>query len=420
MKADWDFVTIGDIATVKGGKRVPKGYKLEAKPTAHPYITVSDFTDSGTVSSEKIRYIRDEVYEVIKNYTISSEDVYISIAGTIGKTGSIPPELEGANLTENACKLILNGSIHKYYLLYFMQSDSFERQTGINTRIAAQPKLALTRLKTIELPLPPLSEQKQIVAILGKAFEGIDKAIANTEKNLSNAREVFESYLNNVFTQKGEGWMEKKLGEMAAEFGRGKSKHRPRNAKFLYGGDYPFVQTGDIRNSNHYITNYTQTYSEEGLKQSKLWSKGTVCITIAAHIAETGILTFDGCFPDSVIGMTPDPQKTLSGYIEYLLQFFRADLQKKGKGTVQDNINLGTFKEQVFPFAPLPEQRRIVAMLDTLAEKTRRLESNYQQKLQALNELKQSLLQKAFSGELTANFEHQEVIELPKLGHVIC
>ena len=257
------------------------------------------------------------------------------------------------------------------------------------------------RIKQICFPLPPLPEQKQIVSILDKAFEGIDKAIANTEKNLANARELFESYLNDVFTQKGEGWVDATLSEMALEFGRGKSKHRPRNAKFLYGGDYPFIQTGNIRNANHFITKFTQTYSEEGLKQSKLWPKGTVCITIAANIAETGIMTFEGCFPDSVIGMIPDPLKTTSEYVEYVLQLFRSELQKKGKGSAQDNINVGTFKEQTFPFAKLDQQKAIVKKLDALNVEKLRLSAIYQRKLEALNELKQSLLQKAFSGELT-------------------
>jgi len=190
---------------------------------------------------------------------------------------------------------------------------------------------------------------------------------------------------------------------MSHDFGRGKSKHRPRNADFLYGGDYPFVQTGDVRNSEHIISRYTQTYSEAGLGQSKLWPAGTVCITIAANIAETGILGVDACFPDSIIGMVPDPEKSDSGYVEYLLQHFQTELQRQGKGSAQDNINLGTFKSQKFPFAPLPEQRAIAAKLDALSVETKSLEAVQQIKLAALTELKQSILHKAFTGELTAD-----------------
>jgi type I restriction enzyme S subunit len=141
-------------------------------------------------------------------------------------------------------------------------------------------------------------------------------------------------------------------------------------------------------------------YSEEGLAQSKLWPTGTICITIAANIAETGILGFDGCFPDSVIGMIPDPETCTADYVEYLLQFFKVELQALGKGSAQDNINLGTFKDKKFPFAPLCQQKSIVEQLNALATETQRLAAIYERKLAALDDLKKSLLHQAFNGEL--------------------
>jgi type I restriction enzyme, S subunit len=160
-----------------------------------------------------------------------------------------------------------------------------------------------SQIQNISIPVPPIAEQKRIVEILDKAFEGIAKAEANTKQNLANARQLFDSYLNKIFRERGDEWIDKNLADIAIEFGRGKSKHRPRNDKKLYGGKYPFVQTGDIRNSDHILTNYSQTYNNTGLAQSKLWKKGTVCITIAANIAETAVLDFDACIPDSVIGL---------------------------------------------------------------------------------------------------------------------
>src|SRR6266568_690687 len=100
------------------------------------------------------------------------------------------------------------------------------------------------------------------------------------------------------------GWKERGLNELGF-VGRGKSRHRPRNAQFLYGGPHPFIQTGEIKHADLYVTTYTQTYSDEGLAQSKLWPAGTLCITIAANIAETAFLGFDACFPDSIVGFTP-------------------------------------------------------------------------------------------------------------------
>jgi type I restriction enzyme S subunit len=266
---------------------------------------------------------------------------------------------------------------------------------------AAQKNLDVPAFRTLPLFVPvSIVEQQRIVGLLDEAFEGIATAKANAEKNLQNARALFESHLQSVFTQRGPKWLEKTLEEISNSFGRGKSKHRPRNAPHLYGGKYPFVQTGDIRNADHIITEYSQTYSEAGLAQSKLWPKGTICITIAANIAETAILGFDACFPDSVIGLVANPKEAEVGFIEYLLQSFKARIQAMGKGSAQANINMGTFENERFPFPPVAEQKRVVAKLDALSEETQHLVSLYEEKLAALEALKKSLLHQAFSGQL--------------------
>jgi type I restriction enzyme S subunit len=279
-----------------------------------------------------------------------------------------------------------------YYLLITLNLPDLAK--GVKPGINRNEVYALSTL------VPPLPEQRRIVAILDEAFEGIATAKANAEKNLQNAREVFEGHLNAVFSQRGEGWVDRRLGDVAMEFGRGKSKHRPRNDPKLYGGNFPFIQTGDVRNSSHLITSYDQTYNDAGLAQSKLWPKGTLCITIAANIAETGILDFDACFPDSIIGLVANEKISTNKYIEYLLTSFKSRLQLLGKGSAQDNINLATFENQYFPFPPLSDQKLIISTLDDLHEETQHLESLYQQKLTAIDELKQSLLHQAFNGDL--------------------
>jgi type I restriction enzyme S subunit len=282
-----------------------------------------------------------------------------------------------------------------YYLLHY-RVDYFP-----SVAVGATVKsLRRRHFENLPVPVPPVPEQRRIVGILDKAFAGIAKARANADKNLQNARALFESHLQSVFSQHGPGWKQKTLEEIATTFGRGKSKHRPRNAPHLYGGKYPFVQTGDIRNADHIITEYSQTYTEAGLAQSKLWPKGTVCITIAANIAETGILGFDACFPDSVVGVVANPKEADVGYIEYLLQSYKVRLQAKGKGSAQANINMGTFENERFPFPSVPEQKHIVAKLDALREESERLASVYDHKLVALEALTKSVLHQAFTGEL--------------------
>lgn len=145
--------------------------------------------------------------------------------------------------------------------------------------------------------------------------------------------------------------------------GRGKSRHRPRNAEHLYGGEYPFVQTGDIKAANFRINDYSQTYNESGLAQSKLWKEGTLCITIAANIADTAILGIDACFPDSVIGFVPYDDKSDVRFVKYFFDIFQARMKSISTGAAQDNLSLEKLLTFKIPTPPLPTQRKIASIL---------------------------------------------------------
>lgn len=145
--------------------------------------------------------------------------------------------------------------------------------------------------------------------------------------------------------------------------GRGKSRHRPRNSEHLYGGEYPFVQTGDIKAANFKITEYSQTYSEAGLAQSKLWKEGTLCITIAANIADTAILGIDACFPDSIIGFVPYEDKSDVRFVKYFFDIFQARMKSIAVGAAQDNLSLEKLLTFKIPTPPLPTQRKIASIL---------------------------------------------------------
>lgn len=145
--------------------------------------------------------------------------------------------------------------------------------------------------------------------------------------------------------------------------GRGKSRHRPRNAEHLYGGEYPFVQTGDIKAANFRINEYSQTYNEAGLAQSKLWKEGTLCITIAANIADTAILGIDACFPDSVIGFVPYKDKSDVRFVKYFFDIFQARMKSIAVGAAQDNLSLEKLLTFKIPTPPLPTQQRIASIL---------------------------------------------------------
>jgi type I restriction enzyme S subunit len=163
-------------------------------------------------------------------------------------------------------------------------------------------------------------------------------------------------------------WKLQKISAIGS-FDRGKSKHRPRDAKHLYGGAHPFIQTGDITNSNGRITSFRQTYSDAGLAQSQLWPVGTLAITIAANIAETALLTFPACFPDSVVGFTADPNKADVRFVEYLFQAMRKQVKSQAYGSAQENINLEVLRRLEFPIPPLNLQVQIADFLSLLDDR---------------------------------------------------
>lgn len=338
--------------------------------------------------------------ELTKNNKPLVGDILYTRVGSYGEAAVIEDNYEFSVFVSLTLIKVDKNVLNNYFLKHYLNSDFVKRLAKKSISGSGVGNLNVGTVREFPIFLPPLSEQQEIVSILDTAFESIERAKSNAEQNLKNAKELFESYLQNVFENKGEDWEEKTLKNISIEFGRGKSKHRPRNYEKLYGGKYPFIQTGDIRNCDHYVTEYSQTYSELGLSQSKLWPSGTICITIAANIAETGVLTFEACFPDSIIGIVVNEKIADRNFVEYLLQFFKSRIQALGKGSAQLNINLGTFENELFPIPPIKIQKKIVTTLDLLSNEIAALKHVYQQKLNDLEELKKSILQKAFNGEL--------------------
>ncbi len=178
----WEIKSIEDIAEVKGGKRLPKGSSLSEEKTPYPYIRVTNMFMGGIDLSE-IQYVPVDIQPQIKNYTISKNDLFISVAGTLGIVGEVPKELDNANLTENADKLT-NIKIDRKYLLYIFMSNLIQNEISKHTTSNAQPKLALTKIKTFKIPVAPLEEQKQIVEILS--------TVDNKLENLKYKKQSFE------------------------------------------------------------------------------------------------------------------------------------------------------------------------------------------------------------------------------------
>lgn len=245
-----------------------------------------------------------------------------------------------------------NENIDRNYLFYHLNDESFWERGGL-----AQPFVKIKdtlRRKSIPIPVdihgdPDLKEQKRIVSVLEEA-EDLKKKRAKADQKMS---EIIPALFSKMFGDPNKNpmnWPMVPLSELGA-LDRGKSQHRPRTAPELFGGSYPFVQTGDITNAGWRITEHHQTYSDKGLQQSKLWPKGTLCITIAANIARTAILDFEACFPDSVVGFVPNKENN-ADYVQGLFIFLQRRLEEMAPRAAQLNINLAILRTLKVPKPP--------------------------------------------------------------------
>ncbi|WP_278415535.1 restriction endonuclease subunit S [Lactobacillus taiwanensis] len=203
---------------------------------------------------------------------------------------------------------------------------------------ATRKKLTQSAVKDMEIPIVPLATQQKIVNQIKKVqlLKSTKKKRLNKLDELIKARFV-EMFGDPVLNSHHYNLVKlSNLGTLA----RGKSKHRPRNDPQLLGGPYPLIQTGEITNSDIFIKRFTNTYSELGLQQSKMWPKGTLCITIAANIAQTAILAFNACFPDSVVGFIPENCDVMPLYLHYWFSFFQKIIDSQASQVAQKNINL--------------------------------------------------------------------------------
>ena len=220
---------------------------------------------------------------------------------------------------------------------------------------ATRKKLTQSTMRQMKIPYLNIKDQLKIVKKLKKIEEMMQnyRNQINLLDELVKARFV-ELFGDPVYNEKQ--WKVEQFGSLG-ELKRGKSKHRPRNDPILLGGKYPLIQTGDISNSHTYIQTYKSTYSEEGLKQSKMWKAGTLCITIAANIAESAILTFDACFPDSIVGFLPNDKVNLI-FIHHWLDILQPILEENAPAVAQKNLNVASLEKVGVILPPLELQNQ--------------------------------------------------------------
>ena len=268
-----------------------------------------------------------------------------------------------------------------YKYLYYALKSAKIPDTGYNRHFKW--------LKKIQINYPDNNRQEEIVQILDK----VSDIIKNRESELSALDELIKARFVEMFgdpVANPKGLIKKTLPELG-EFGRGVSKHRPRNDETLLGGPHPLIQTGDVANSGLYITEHHSTYSELGLQQSKMWDEGTLCITIAANIAKTAILGFDACFPDSIVGFIAN-EDTNNVFVHYWFSFFQEILESQAPESAQKNINLKILSELKVIVPNIQEQNEFADFV-VQVEKTK---DTIQKSLDETQILFDSLMQKYF------------------------
>ncbi len=421
----------GSVADVICGIDSGKNLRCEERPPTMGEIGIVKISAVtwGTFDASKSKTVVSGA-QLPESTRIRAGDLLISRANTlelVGATVVVEEAPTNLHLSDKVLRLRATPGWERWLNLFL---NSPQGRSEIECRATGNQlsmrNIGQDAIRSIPLPIPPLAEQRRIVAriealfartrraradlariaplagryfsaTLAQAFQGM---LTDTWRTTNNHTEVNHSIGNSqgpYDLPKGWAWRPlPSLGELA----RGKSRHRPRNYPALYGGPYPFIQTGDIRAARGRLSTFHQTYSEAGLAQSRLWARDTLCITIAANIAETAILNIGACFPDSVVGFQAMRGLCLPEYVEYFFRTAKEDLAAFAPATAQKNINLETLEAVLIPTPGLPEQAECVSRLSRREAAAQVCEDEASRVLALLDRLERSILARAFRGEL--------------------
>lgn len=424
LPEEWVKTTIGVICEVKGGKRLPKGKALLNTATEHPYIRVTDF-ENGSVNLSTIKYLDSDTYSAISNYTISKNDLYISIAGTIGLIGEIPEQLDNANLTENAAKLCFILGTDKKYLKHVLSSNKTIEQFDDKTTSSGQPKLALFRIRDCEFPYAPINEQKIIAEKLDTLLAQVD----STKARLEQIPQILKRFRQAVLTVAMSGglteewrrsnsilfssWVNSNIGELA-QVATGKTPKRTE-VKYWENGTIPWLtssSTGEI-----YTDVAEQFITPIALKECtlKIFSPGTLLLAMYGEGKTRGQVTelkIHAACNQACAAIICNKEKIDLQFLKMRLMENYQETRKAAAGGNQPNLNLNKVREIPIIVPPLPEQHEIVRRVEQLFAYADTIEKQVNSALTRVNSLTQSILAKAFRGELTAQWraENPELI----------
>jgi type I restriction enzyme S subunit len=355
--------------------------------------------------AEKARYISEATFKRLRCTEIVEGDCLISrLPDPVGRS-CILPDTGERMITAVDCTIVRFNpkQLLPEFFNFYSQSLHYLKTVDSATTGTTRNRISRNNLGLIPVPVPPLHEQKRIVAILDEAFEGIGTAVANAEKNLANARELFDSYLNSVFTQKGEGWVEKSVGEMA-DHSLGKMLDKQKNRGSLK----PYLRNLNVRWFEFDLSDMLEMRFEDDEHDRYTAIKGDVLICEGGYPGRAAIWQGDKpIYFQKAIHRVRFREDQHNKWFLYFLYMADAnnELRKHFTGTGIQHFTGQSLHEFRVPVPPMPIVRKHVERFDYLFDQIKSLEAIYRQKLADLAELKQAILQKAFAGELTAQPE---------------
>lgn len=411
---------IGEIPETWEIKRIKEEYSLQAGFTpdtknesyydenGYDWVTISDIEDGKTIFSTKKKVSQKYITEFSPSIIPKGSLLY-SFKLSVGQTAFAGKELYS---NEAIAAFFPDESIS----LSFLRYSSFLIVENAETNIYGAKILNRERIKNALVVYPPLSDQQKIAAHLDRKCTQIDALIANAEQQIEKLKAYKQSVITETVT-KGldpdvemknsgidwiggipENWIITKI-KYAADVSRGLFNHRPRNDARFYNGAYPFIQTGDVARAIKYITEYSQTLNENGIKVSKQFPKGTLTMTIAANVGDVAILGFDAYFPDSVVGFIPHSD-CHGNYLYYIFRAMKDVFVNASIMNTQLNLNVERVKNLYMPFATtISEQVQIADYLDKKCEQIDRLIAIKQQKIEKLQQYKKSLIYEYVTGK---------------------
>ncbi len=397
MREGWQVRKLAELVVAQNGYAFSSS---DYAQTGHFVMRIGN-VQNGYISTADPKYMRMPVDGSLNRFILSEGDILVSLTGNVGRVGVIKDEHLPAALNQRVAKISIrnNSPATKEFLLLFLGSDWFREELTGAGHGAAQQNVSTKDLLEIEVAVPPLPEQQRIVALLDEAFAGLATAKANAERNLQNARAIFESHLQSVFSQRGEGWVEKKLEEI----GRTQTGSTPKTSDHSNYGDFiSFVKPGDFKADG------TLDYGKDGLSKTgadgaRIVPSGSVLmVCIGATIGKCGYSDRAVTTNQQVNALSPsDGSSNRFIYYQMLTESFqRSVIHASGQATLPI-INKSKWSALPVWLPPTSaEQEAIAEVFDALVHETQHLTRLYERKLAALEELKKSLLHQAFNGEL--------------------